>query len=328
MSIIREHGRLIDSWAISHNDSFLPEADAVHEPHHALAAYGVTADSPLNTWSAHKNLDGVAARWKGKRLDYVLYRAPARPRGRRREAKQQQNGLALETDPFDLEPRLHCTSSLVVLTGKVPGIDMSLSDHFGVEAVLSIQVPSPSSPTFALPLPAAPSVWGGNSANLYRDNVNLTQSSTLTDPSQRPPTPPSEAPAHPQDNATYDDMGYDIAGEPGLTPHRVDDMLHVISTAYTSSLQRSRQHLLVFGACVISLFGLVVGSAWQPLSAANPVMIAAAGGLTWVGTTMLYSGFVWGRWEANTLMNFVEELEHFSRRRAIRASLERPRRSA
>lgn len=337
MSIIREHGRLTDSWAASHDNSFLPEADAIHEPHHALSAFGVTADSPLNTWTAHKKLDGVAARWKGKRLDYVLYRGPARPRARKRRSHQATSSEgAPQIDPFDLEPRLHCTSSKVAMTAKVPGMHMSLSDHFAVEAVLSIQYPSPSSPTMPPP-PAAPSVWdngvnitgnGSGASPSYRDNDHTVHLNGSSPPlSSGPPSPTSHSPPHPQDSTAYDDMGEDIYGEPGLSPRRVEDMLVVLSGAYQASARRSREHLLVFGLCAVSLVGLVIGSAWQPLSGANPVMVAVGGLLTWLGTTMLYSGFVWGNWEANTLLTVVEELDLFSRRRAIRASHESRRSS-
>ena len=207
MSIIREHGRLTDSWAASHDNSFLPEADAIHEPHHALSAFGVTADSPLNTWTAHKKLDGVAARWKGKRLDYVLYRGPARPRARKRRSHQSTSSEgAPQIHPFDLEPRLHCTSSKVAMTAKVPGMHMSLSDHFAVEAVLSIQYPSPSSPTMPPP-PAAPSVWdngvnitgnGSGASPSYRDNDHTVHLNGSSPPlSSGPPSPTSPQPSPP-----------------------------------------------------------------------------------------------------------------------------------
>ncbi|KZV93680.1 hypothetical protein EXIGLDRAFT_767788 [Exidia glandulosa HHB12029] len=81
----------------------------------ALHSRGVTADSPLNTWSAGKWLSDLAKHDKGKRLDYVLYRAP---RG-----------------------QLRCVQASVVFTEHVPGRDYSYSDHFGVDATLVVDPP-------------------------------------------------------------------------------------------------------------------------------------------------------------------------------------------
>jgi sphingomyelin phosphodiesterase 2 len=51
------------------------------------------------------------------------------------------------------------------------------------------------------------------------------------------------------------------------------------------------------------------GTAWLPVSWINPIFILLTIALSWLGTTMLYIGFVYGRWEVNALMNVVEELE-------------------
>ncbi|KAH7100138.1 DNase I-like protein [Auriculariales sp. MPI-PUGE-AT-0066] len=84
-------------------------------PEEALSSRGVTADSPLNSWSAGKQISDIARRDKGKRLDYILYRAP---HGQLRAARAE-----------------------VVFTELVPGTDYSYSDHFGVDATLVAVAP-------------------------------------------------------------------------------------------------------------------------------------------------------------------------------------------
>ena len=68
---------------------------------------GITADSPLNSWSQGKPLGGIAKKWLGKRLDYILFRSP-KPHG---------------------GPHLDVQETNVVFTEKVPGKDYSYSDH-------------------------------------------------------------------------------------------------------------------------------------------------------------------------------------------------------
>jgi len=40
-----------------------------------------------------------------------------------------------------------------------------------------------------------------------------------------------------------------------------------------------------------------------------PYIVLGGAVATWLGTTMAYIGFVYGRWEINALMNVIEELE-------------------
>src|SRR6266567_4703435 len=73
MTVILEHADLQDSWTLTH-----PNVDAslISTPLEAVHQLGITADSPLNTYSAGKAY--AQGSW-GKRLDYVLYRQPNRP---------------------------------------------------------------------------------------------------------------------------------------------------------------------------------------------------------------------------------------------------------
>ncbi|KIM31794.1 hypothetical protein M408DRAFT_21007 [Serendipita vermifera MAFF 305830] len=127
MRIMFQHGDLIDTWASTHP---APPADP---PRHtttdksaqaAVDLFGLTVDTPSNTWSAGKKLDNFALRWLGKRLDYILY-----------------NSAPLSGSPgFESTSgtRLSIQSTVVVLTGTVPGQDFSYSDHFGLEATFAI----------------------------------------------------------------------------------------------------------------------------------------------------------------------------------------------
>jgi sphingomyelin phosphodiesterase 2 len=122
MTFIRDHTGLLDSWVVAHPASANNEGSAL-TPAEAIYRFGVTADSPLNTWSAGKWLDDDAKKFWGKRLDYILYRQPRRER----------------PDPCQKYPVLHCKDSRVVFTNKVPGQQYSYSDHFGLESTFEIQ---------------------------------------------------------------------------------------------------------------------------------------------------------------------------------------------
>lgn len=112
MTIILNHASLTDAWKVTHPDT---DTVSVFNPLEAVQRLGITADSPLNSWSAGK---GYARGTWGKRLDYVLYRQPNRP-------NQQL-------------PILKATSSQVVFMDPVPGRTFSHSDHFGLEATFEI----------------------------------------------------------------------------------------------------------------------------------------------------------------------------------------------
>lgn len=122
MTIIRDHASLTDAWVASHPSVSTNSVDQT-SPHEMITHFGVTADSPVNSYSAGKPLDPHARKFLGKRLDYVFYRQPTR------HAAQNQT------------PVLSCSYTKVVLTDKVPGHDFSFSDHFGLEAILDIHVP-------------------------------------------------------------------------------------------------------------------------------------------------------------------------------------------
>lgn len=126
MTVIRDHAALTDAWVVSHPALSNFSVDMT-SPHEMINHYGVTADSPVNSYSAGKPLDPHARKYLGKRLDYILYRQPSRP---------------ATSQPV---PVLTCSDTKVVFTGMVPGHEFSFSDHFGLEATLHIRIPTEES---------------------------------------------------------------------------------------------------------------------------------------------------------------------------------------
>lgn len=112
MTIIFQHADLKDSWAITHPNI---QTSHVVSAQQAIQQLGITADSPLNSWSAGKLY--ARGTW-GKRIDYVLYRQP---------------NCSDQTLPI-----LKAIDTKVVLTETVPGRSFSISDHFGLEATFEI----------------------------------------------------------------------------------------------------------------------------------------------------------------------------------------------
>ena len=128
MTVILDHASLTDAWRVAHPDT---DTVSAFTPLEAIQRLGITADSPLNSWSAGK---GYARGTWGKRLDYVLYRQPNRPNQHL--------------------PILKATSSKVVFMNPVPGHSFSYSDHFGLEATFEIiQVADEESGESSLPPP-------------------------------------------------------------------------------------------------------------------------------------------------------------------------------
>ncbi|KAG2045128.1 Endonuclease/exonuclease/phosphatase [Suillus americanus] len=119
MNVVLSHAGLVDSWATSH--AHIPPPSGMISPIAGVINYGVTADSPLNSYRDSKpSGDPIVRKYQGKRLDYILFRHPS-PNGSN-----------------DHLPRLTCRDSQVVFTDSIPGNSCSYSDHFGVEATLAI----------------------------------------------------------------------------------------------------------------------------------------------------------------------------------------------
>ncbi|KAJ3750843.1 inositol phosphophingolipids phospholipase C [Lentinula detonsa] len=233
MTVIREHADLKDSWLVTHPFSNTP-SDVTPSPQEAIDDFGVTADSPINSYSAGKGLDATARRFCGKRLDYIFYRQPH------------------SYNPAEL-PVLHCKESRVMFTHEVPGTPFSYSDHFGLKSVLQIQTPG------ALP----------------------SSSDASSEPSE-------------------------------ISQACITKMTQALSSCYRFSKYRAQKELALFVLCLMLLITIAVASTWFPYPWLNPIFIVFAVFLTWLGTTMLYEGYVYGQWECNALMNVVEELEVYA----------------
>jgi sphingomyelin phosphodiesterase 2 len=210
----------------------------------AITQFGITADSPLNSYSAGKPIGPYARKFLGKRLDYILYRQPIRPL----------------TRPEEPLPVLKCTECNVVLTEKVPGRSFSFSDHFALEATLEIQTGDQVPADLADPR----NVWTPAG------------------------TPPSSS---------------------ELSADSLTTAMQALAACYRFSRQRARKELMLFVGCIFVLVALIVGSSWLPHAWINPIFILFTVFVAWLGTTMLYEGFLYGNWECNALMNVIEELE-------------------
>ncbi|KAG6837312.1 hypothetical protein H0H93_011407 [Arthromyces matolae] len=228
ITVIKEHAALEDSWLVTHPPSATVSASLT--PLEALHKFGVTADSPLNSYSAGKPLDPYARKFWGKRLDYVFYRQPCRP----------------NTSSDTISPVLKATECKVVMTDKVPGCDFSYSDHFGLEATLEIQAPT----------------------------LNMT------------------SPQHSE-----------------LSNASISTVIEALTSCYKYSRQRARKELQIFALCLLLLVAIIVGGSWLPHAWINPILLLSTIFLSWLGTTMLYEGFLYGNWECNALLNAIEELE-------------------
>ena len=268
MSIIEDHSGLRDAWAGTHQNvptTFPPNTP----PLEAVHTFGITADSPANTYSAGKPLDDYARQFQGKRLDYVLYRPPI-------------HSLLSSKTPI-LEP----VQSDVVFTEHVPGKPYSFSDHFGLEATFSIHLPEGQP---------------GDVRNPSDVEVPAPAPNTITesrpqgakfDPSQQVSSIPNLQPNPP----------------PGLNDASMTTLIQALTTCYRHSRSSLRLYLSIFFVCLVVIIGLTVGSAWLPYSWINPIFLFATTVLAWLATTMLYAGFLYQNYEANTLVNVIEELE-------------------
>ena len=212
-------------------------------PLDGIEKYGVTADSPLNSYrDSGPSGSAVVRTFQGKRLDYILFRQPSR--------------ISDNSDAF----RLTCSDSKVIFTDPIPGNTCSYSDHFGVEATLII-------------IPHKAQEDGSTGHTTPEDTNALWHT-------------PSE-----------------------MTSMTISEILGALQTSYRISQDRSRRELAVFALGILSLLGLIIGSAWVPIPWVNPIFVLFTVFIAWLTTTMLYEGFIFGNWERRALQSVVEELE-------------------
>lgn len=242
MNVIRSHAGLSDSWTVSH--PYIPPPTGAISPLDGVEKYGVTADSPLNSYrDSGPSGSAVVRTFQGKRLDYILFRQPSR----------------ISDDPSAF--RLTCSDSKVIFTDRIPGNTCSYSDHFGVEATLNIIAPK-----------AQEDIISGITAPKNTE------------------TPWADTPSE-------------------ISSGTISEVLGALQTSYRVSQDRSRRELTVFTLGILLLLGLIIGSAWVPLTWVNPIFASFTVFIAWLTTTMLYEGFIFGNWEGKALQNVIEELE-------------------
>ncbi|KAG2154561.1 Endonuclease/exonuclease/phosphatase [Suillus clintonianus] len=246
MNVVLNHAGLVDSWATSH--AHIPPPSGMLSPIEGVLNYGVTADSPLNSYrDSEPSGDPIVRKYQGKRLDYILFRHPS------------------PNATNDHLPRLTCRDSQVVFTDTIPGNTCSYSDHFGIEATLSIDT------------------HAGN-----QDDI-----------------------------ASLKDTWYNSPSE--LSSNVITEVMSAFNTSYRMSQDRSRKELTIFGVSIFALIGLIIGSAWVIVPWLNPIFVLLVIYLSWLATTKLYEGFIFGNWERKALQNVIEELELYKHTLATQA---------
>lgn len=106
---------MTDSWLERHEDTI--KDSLVRLNHNQLSAsdciqrFGITCDSPLDTWTKHFLKQEPHVKEIGDRLDYIFYRK---------------------------SPGITCQQSKVVMEKYIPDTEWSYSDHFGVHSLFTI----------------------------------------------------------------------------------------------------------------------------------------------------------------------------------------------
>ncbi|GAA6009355.1 hypothetical protein JCM11491_004288 [Sporobolomyces phaffii] len=85
--------------------------------------------------------------------------------------------------------------------------------------------------------------------------------------------------------------------------------LATLHAAYRANARLSRTHLELFAVAVALVPAVAVASSFEPLRWLNWVLALVAVAVGAAGATMLYVGFVGGRWEMGALRNVIGELE-------------------
>ncbi|KAI6161457.1 Endonuclease/exonuclease/phosphatase [Pisolithus thermaeus] len=243
MHVIFGHAGLFDAWTVCHTHVSPPSE--VISPVDGVVKYGITADSPLNSYRGpNPSLDPLVRMYHGKRLDYILFRQPSHP---------SDNACI---------PKLECQDSKVIFTTLIPGNDCSFSDHFGVEATFVIGMPEAvngPTPEMNSILKSTASIWAREASEM-----SMTTFSAV---------------------------------------------LGALQVAYRVSQGRSRRELVTFALCILALLVLMFGSMGLAVPWANPILVLFTIAITWLATTMLYEGFLFGNWERRALRSTLEELE-------------------
>jgi sphingomyelin phosphodiesterase 2 len=330
VAILKDYGCLLDSWVESHPPSLL-QTEYPENAEEAIDLFGMTVDSPINSYSAGKPLSDTAKQWKGKRLDYIFYRGPDIARKRplqwtfQREKGQHADHVDHEAGDADVlqqgepirssmskAPILTCESSRVVLTGLVPGQSFSYSDHFGLCSTFTVVPADPKKDPMVesdapqnRPLPA----FRANENTASNPLVSLDMDENAGDNRQ----------------GTFAAMPQPRSFNESTTKTQTVNAALQTLRSYTKLARKDAQlHLRLFAASIVFALALTISSAWQPKSWIQPIwtLLGVAAGA--IGATMLYVGFVWGEWEQNLLLETVEQMELELRVSELEEKGERP----
>ena len=182
-----------------------------------------------------------------------------------------------------------------VLTEKVHGRAFSFSDHFALRSTFTIIQAKKTPPKASQ---SSPSTSGANFTPL----IPLMSPDALTDTTTTfAPIDPPRSPSSPLSSRTS------IASSAKSTCVR--SAINTLRMYARISQRTARSHLRLFYTAVICLVGLTVGSGFQPKSYLQPIFTLLAGAMGAGGATMLFTGFIWGRWEEGLLKEVIEEME-------------------
>ncbi|WWC97082.1 hypothetical protein V866_003959 [Kwoniella sp. B9012] len=337
IAMLKNHGNLTDSFE-SVTKTANMDLSPQPTPEEALKSYGMTCDSPLNTYSAGKPIPGTVLEKGGKRLDYIFFRQPAiarrRPlvwgyRDEENESESNKGNGAGGADQVELgdftgkghmevgkpitssiakAPKLKCINSEVILTDLVPGQSFSYSDHFALFSTFTIEDP-PSQHPQQKQQNQQQTTSTSSSDNSFTPLVPL-----ITEPEQINPTTTTVAhpsPESPNINYAPSSPRTSTSSTAAITAksNTVRSALDVLRLYTRISSRTSNFHLKICLGSLIALVALTIGSAWQPKSWIQPIFTLVGGLLGASTATFLYTGFVWGRWEQGLLVEVTEEME-------------------
>ncbi|KAK4514462.1 uncharacterized protein ATC70_002058 [Mucor velutinosus] len=113
--ILKNHAFMTDSWLEMHKDTMADSLGRLERDQltasECIQLFGITCDSPLNTWTKHLLKQQPYAKDIGDRLDYIFYRRT---------------------------PEITCQQSRVAFEEYMPNTQMSYSDHFAVHSIFLI----------------------------------------------------------------------------------------------------------------------------------------------------------------------------------------------
>lgn len=97
---------------------------------------------------------------------------------------------------------------------------------------------------------------------------------------------------------------------PSLSHADATFAVHVLSMALTHSRSSSRLQLQLFGTACVLVPILAIAASFQPLTSLNWIFVLLGISTGAMGSTMLYTGLVAGKWEVGSLKNVIAEIQH------------------